>query len=37
MGLTEILIALAMVFLVFAIYRFRKVGLQWPPNDPWAH
>jgi Sec-independent protein translocase protein TatA len=37
MGLPEILIALAVVILVFGIYRFMKVGLQLPPDDPWAH
>jgi hypothetical protein len=37
MGLPEILIALFLVILVFGIYRFKKVGFQLPPKDPWAH
>lgn len=36
MGLPEILVALAVVILVFGIYRLKKVGLELPPNDPWV-
>ena len=37
MSLADILLVLAIVLLVFGIYRFKKAGLELPPRDPWAH
>ena len=37
MELSDVLVGLGVVILVGGFYRLKRVGLEVPPRDPWAH